>query len=122
MDGFEFPALPEDAAPLPGKAVVVMHEMIMKRAKDTGKLVTLVATGCLSNVALLLVLFPEIKSVLSKIVLMGGYVPSVPPARRRTLPPFVFLSKYYAFAHRQHTDVVAPRSALGVGNTGPGLS
>lgn len=36
--------------------------------------ITLVATGPLTNVALLLTLYPEIKSKIDKIVLMGGTI------------------------------------------------
>lgn len=57
--------------PVAQNAIVHMHKKIM--ACDTK--VTLVATGCLTNVALLLTMFADdVKSKLDKIVILGGSV------------------------------------------------
>lgn len=53
----------------PAVAIIHMYDVI-SQYEDGG--VVLVATGALTNVALLLLVFPEIKSKLSHIVLMGG--------------------------------------------------
>jgi non-specific riboncleoside hydrolase len=46
-----------------------MYDVISQHADGE---VILVATGSLTNVALLLIVFPEVKAKLSQIVLMGG--------------------------------------------------
>eukprot|EP00007_Cunea_sp_BSH-02190019_P008736 CAMPEP_0174231900 /NCGR_PEP_ID=MMETSP0417-20130205/2314_1 /TAXON_ID=242541 /ORGANISM="Mayorella sp, Strain BSH-02190019" /LENGTH=349 /DNA_ID=CAMNT_0015309863 /DNA_START=63 /DNA_END=1109 /DNA_ORIENTATION=+ len=51
-----------------GKAVLRMYEHIAASERK----VTLVAVGCLTNVALLLTLYPEVRPLLERIVLMGG--------------------------------------------------
>ena len=51
------------------KGVMHMAESILGH---TGGKVTLIATGALTNVALLLALYPEVKPALTEIVLMGG--------------------------------------------------
>lgn len=74
LDGHDFPALPASSTPLPGKAVNVMAERIMASYAATGRKVVLVATGCLTNVALLLAVHPEVKDALQRIVIMGGAI------------------------------------------------
>lgn len=53
------------------KAIIHMHDVISAHEDNS---VILVATGALTNVALLLLVFPEIKVKLSQIVLMGGAI------------------------------------------------
>ena len=72
LDGFDFPSLPDDVRPVEGKAIAVMYDRIAAKVVTAGRSVTLVATGCLTNVALLLVVYPEVKAHLNRIVLMGG--------------------------------------------------
>jgi len=55
------------------KAVNYMFEVIDNETKYGDK-VTLVATGCLTNVALLLTIYPEVKQKLDKIVILGGAI------------------------------------------------
>eukprot|EP00048_Salpingoeca_helianthica_P017103 m.235643 g.235643 ORF g.235643 m.235643 type:complete len:345 (+) comp20180_c0_seq1:20-1054(+) len=87
LDGVDFPPLPEGLCAVPGKAVTVMFEAI-KKAHDTATAlhgtptrvgrglghVVLVATGALTNVALLLALYPEVVPCLRDIVIMGGAI------------------------------------------------
>ncbi|CAF2778923.1 unnamed protein product [Rotaria sp. Silwood2] len=47
---------------------------IYQKIVDVGRPVTLIATGSLTNIALLLKVFPQIKNSLSEIVLMGGCI------------------------------------------------
>ena len=54
----------------PENAVVFLHKVIS--ALPDGEQVTLVPTGPLTNIALLLKVFPEVKSKISQIVFMGG--------------------------------------------------
>lgn len=64
---------PSPHSPIPGKAVVVMFETIRDWSSinnGTTK-VQLVATGALSNVALLLMIYPEVAEMVD-VVLMGG--------------------------------------------------
>eukprot|EP00051_Salpingoeca_urceolata_P031499 m.11824 g.11824 ORF g.11824 m.11824 type:complete len:339 (-) comp4105_c0_seq2:141-1157(-) len=69
LDPVEFPPLPEGMAPDTSvKAIEAMHDAIVA---EKGKAV-IVATGSLTNVALLLTVFPEVKEHLSSITLMGG--------------------------------------------------
>ena len=56
LDGFTFPPLPASSVLLPGKASHEMFRIIT--AHDS--LVTLVATGALTNVALLVTVYPEV--------------------------------------------------------------
>ena len=51
------------------KGVIAMGEAI---AADPADQITIIATGALTNVALLLNLFPELKSKIERIVFMGG--------------------------------------------------
>lgn len=69
LDGHHFPPLPAESRLLPGKAVTEMFHAIQAQAPAR---VTLVATGPLTNVALLLSVYPEVKEHLTAIVLMGG--------------------------------------------------
>jgi hypothetical protein len=50
-----------------GKAVNVMADRILSSVAATGERVTLLATGCLTNVALLLTVYPEVKEALNRI-------------------------------------------------------
>jgi inosine-uridine nucleoside N-ribohydrolase len=81
------PVLPHSARqPLPGKAPIVMFEAIRQAHEqhpEAGR-VQLVCTGALSNAALLLLLFPEVKPMID-ITIMGGAMgvsPAVPPTSR----------------------------------------
>lgn len=56
--------------PVPKHAVLFLYETIMEL--PAGEKVTLVPTGPLTNVGLLLTLFPEVKERIEAIVLMGG--------------------------------------------------
>lgn len=66
MDGFDFPE-PDMSLLVKEHAVNKMREIIMAE-----KTITLVAIGPLTNVALLFALYPEVKTHISRIVLMGG--------------------------------------------------
>lgn len=66
MDGFDFPE-PNMSLLVKEHAVNKMREVIMAE-----KTITLVAIGPLTNVALLFALYPEVKTHISRIVLMGG--------------------------------------------------
>lgn len=55
----------------PGPAPPVMYRYIREHFFMTGNKVNLVGTGCLTNIALLLVLYPDVKSMV-EISLMGG--------------------------------------------------
>lgn len=74
MGGRAFPPLPAGRAPLKEKAINVMAATIMGHHQKTGEKVTLIATGALTNVALLLSVYPEVKDSLEKIVTMGGAI------------------------------------------------
>lgn len=65
LDGFEFPPLKIDF--VEQSAVELMKELLLSNDK-----ITLVPTGPLTNIALLLKDHPEVKSHINKIVLMGG--------------------------------------------------
>lgn len=75
LDGpYGGPVLPPAThSALPGKAVIVMADAIRERflQGDGNVKVQLVATGALTNIALLIILFPEIVDMI-EIVLMGG--------------------------------------------------
>ena len=74
LDGpFGGPVLPASGrTATPGKAVLVMFNAIQKSyLNNTRKKVQLVATGALTNVALLLILFPEVIPMVD-VILMGG--------------------------------------------------
>lgn len=67
------PPLPADRRPVASKAVNYMFHCIHNHvASHPTDKVTLVATGSLTNVALLLSVFPEVAADLTEIVLMGG--------------------------------------------------
>ena len=66
MDGFDFPE-PDMSLLVKEHAVNKMREVIMAE-----KTITLVAIGPLTNIALLFALYPEVKTHISRIVLMGG--------------------------------------------------
>ena len=66
MDGFDFPE-PDMSLLVKEHAVNKVREVIMAE-----KTITLVAIGPLTNVALLFALYPEVKTHISRIVLMGG--------------------------------------------------
>lgn len=67
--GLDGPALPEPAfAPVSLTAV----ELMANALRDSPEPVTLVSTGPLTNVALLLAAHPELKPRIARIVLMGG--------------------------------------------------
>lgn len=74
MGGRAFPPLPPGRGPAPDKAVTLMASTIMSHHAATGEAVTLIATGALTNVALLLSVYPEVKECISRIVTMGGAV------------------------------------------------
>lgn len=67
--GLDGPKLPD-----PGFAPVAMTalELMAKCLRDSPEPVTLVPTGPLTNIALLLAAHPELKSKIARIVLMGG--------------------------------------------------
>jgi len=56
--------------PIPKKAILYMFGVISSYHSN----VTIIATGCLTNVALLLTIYPEIKSKIHQIVIMGGAI------------------------------------------------
>jgi hypothetical protein len=58
---FRIPPLPSTVAALPGKAVFETFERISGHFKSTGQRVVIIAVGCLTNVALLLAVFPEVR-------------------------------------------------------------
>lgn len=66
------------------KAVVYMAHLFAKQPRK----ITLVATGPLTNIALLLTLYPEVKSKIDKIVLMGG---AIGPGNRTPVAEFNIL-------------------------------
>ncbi|CAF1332249.1 unnamed protein product [Adineta steineri] len=73
LDGTDIPDHPEY------KMLMKEHDEnylwnIYKRIIDVGRPVTLIATGQLTNIALLLKIFPQIKQSLAEIVLMGGCI------------------------------------------------
>ena len=68
MDGFEFKQI--SMKPLKEHAVLAMR----KTLEDSDEPVTLVPIGPLTNIALLLSMFPEINAKIKRIVLMGGSI------------------------------------------------
>ena len=66
MDGFDFPE-PDMSLLSEKHAVEKMREVIMAEDK-----ITVVAIGPLTNVALLFSLYPEVKTHISRLVIMGG--------------------------------------------------
>ncbi|MEK4509210.1 ribonucleoside hydrolase RihC [Paenibacillus anaericanus] len=67
MDGFDFEEPTEDLV-LKENAVNAMYRVIM----DSKEPITLVPIGPLTNIALLLKMYPEVKENIAEIVLMGG--------------------------------------------------
>lgn len=67
--GLDGPQLPEPAFPAESCSAVQLMAKILTAAEDK---VTLVPTGALTNIALLLTLYPELKNKIAKISLMGG--------------------------------------------------
>lgn len=67
MDGFEFEE-PSEELVLKENAVNAMHRVIM----DSKEPMTLVPIGPLTNIALLLKMYPEVKNNIAEIVFMGG--------------------------------------------------
>lgn len=67
MDGFEFEEPTEDLV-LKEHAVNAMRRVIM----ESDEPITLVPIGPLTNIALLLKMYPEVKEKIAEIVLMGG--------------------------------------------------
>jgi purine nucleosidase/pyrimidine-specific ribonucleoside hydrolase len=72
LDGTEFPGCSKTA--LEGNAVVAMFESIKAHVEANAEKVTLIATGCCTNVALLLRVYPAVEDMLDRIVIMGGSV------------------------------------------------
>eukprot|EP00742_Colponemidia_sp_Colp-10_P005247 GILJ01005605.1.p1 GENE.GILJ01005605.1~~GILJ01005605.1.p1 ORF type:complete len:335 (-),score=45.95 GILJ01005605.1:117-1028(-) len=66
LDGYDFPPL--EKTHLEDKAVIAMFEKIRSNPNN----VTLVPTGSLTNIALLVTLFPEVLQKIDAIVFMGG--------------------------------------------------
>lgn len=67
--GLDGPELPEPTLPeAPMPAVELMRQVL----EEAGEPVTLVPTGALTNVALLFLLYPELKKKIARISLMGG--------------------------------------------------
>lgn len=67
MEGYEFPE-PKNELLLPDHAVNVMRRVILESPEP----VTLVPIAPLTNIALLLALYPEVKTNIREIVMMGG--------------------------------------------------
>lgn len=67
LDGFTFPLLKRDFDKL--DAVSLMRKLLLENDK-----VTLVPTGPLTNIATLLIKYPEVKPHIEEIVLMGGSI------------------------------------------------
>lgn len=67
LDGFTFPKLIKQFDKL--SAVELMKKLLLENEK-----VTLVPTGPLTNIATLLIKYPEVKSHIEEIVLMGGSI------------------------------------------------
>lgn len=69
VSGLDGPALPEpDFEPLPISAVELMAKVLQESADP----VTIIPTGPLTNIAALLMLYPELKPKIARISLMGG--------------------------------------------------
>ncbi len=67
LDGFTFPKLIKQFDKL--SAVELMKKLLLENEK-----VTLVPTGPLTNIATLLIKYPEVKSHIEEVVLMGGSI------------------------------------------------
>lgn len=66
MDGYEFP--PDYGKPIALNAVEAIHKTLLESPEP----LTVVPVGALTNIALLLALYPECTSKIKRIVLMGG--------------------------------------------------
>ncbi|AEJ23703.1 ribonucleoside hydrolase RihC [Weissella koreensis KACC 15510] len=66
MPGYDFPELKHQ--PIDDPAVEAMHQVL----SDAAEPITIVATGSYTNVALLLIKYPDIKSKIKRFILMGG--------------------------------------------------
>jgi len=69
VTGLDGPDLPEPGFPLEDCSAV---DLIAKLLRDSEGKVTLVPTGALTNIALLLIAYPELKDKIEQISLMGG--------------------------------------------------
>jgi len=58
----------ETKEPIQEKGIIHIHKVITQCPEK----VTIIATACLTNIALLLILYPEIKLKIEQIVIMGG--------------------------------------------------
>lgn len=67
MEGYDFPE-PKEELLLPEHAVNAMRRVILESPEP----ITLVPIAALTNIALLLALYPEVKSNIREIVMMGG--------------------------------------------------
>lgn len=68
MDGYDFPNPKQK--PLDIHAVEAMRQTILKHSKD----ISIVSIGAMTNLALLLAMYPNIKNHISEIIMMGGAI------------------------------------------------
>jgi non-specific riboncleoside hydrolase len=68
MGGYDFPALGENDRPLAKHAVEAMRDLLLGSREK----ITLVPIAPLTNIALLLSLYPECREKIERIVMMGG--------------------------------------------------
>lgn len=66
MDGYSFPPITRE--PLKEHAVIAMRDELLNSKEK----IVIVAIGALTNVALLLAQYPEVKSKIEEIIIMGG--------------------------------------------------
>ena len=59
--------------PVCQKAVIFTYDTIMKSLQSDEK-ITLIATGCLTNYAILFTVYPELKERVEQLVLLGGAI------------------------------------------------
>lgn len=71
--GLDGPKLPDPTAPLQEESAVVF---LAKKLEESAEPVVLVPTGPLTNIAVLILCYPQLISKIDKIVLMGGSVVS----------------------------------------------
>lgn len=69
VTGLDGPDLPEPAFPIEDCSAV---ELIARILRESERKVTLVPTGALTNIALLLITYPRLKDKIERISLMGG--------------------------------------------------
>lgn len=62
---------PSDLKACPGPAPICMYKYIRENFQENGRIVKLVATGALTNVALMFALYPEVLTMI-EVVIMGG--------------------------------------------------